>query len=122
MIDDEGDMLDFFKLAFKHFQHIDFFTSEKAAEGIEIARREKPNVISLDLRMPGMNGEEALIELKKFLPETKFIVMTGWEDGETQRRIESMGVAGYYPKPIDLEKVVTKIMSLLMIKDRGSYG
>lgn len=117
MVDDETDMLEFFRGAFKHFTHIEFLTSSKAAEGIEIAKREKPRVISLDLRMPGMGGEEALRELKKVLPETKFIVMTGWEDGETQARIEAMGAAAFYPKPIDLEKVITKIMSLLMLKE-----
>lgn len=74
-------------------------------------------MILLDLRMPGMNGEEALIELKNLLPESKFIVMTGWEDGETKERIEKIGVSAYFAKPVDLEKVVTKIMNLMMVKE-----
>ena len=119
MIDDEHDIVNFFSKTFQNFKHINFMAADRAAKGIEIARQEKPGVVMLDLRMPGMNGEEALIELKKFLPETKFIVMTGWEDGETRERIERLGVSAYYPKPIDLEKVVTKIMSLIMLKDRG---
>ena len=117
IIDDETDSVGFFSKAFKNFKHIEFFTSDRATGGIEIAKNEKPDVILLDLRMPGMNGEEALIELKRHLPNTKYIVMTGWEDGETQKRIEDLGVAAYYPKPIDLEKVITKIMSLLMLKE-----
>lgn len=116
MIDDEFDIVDFFAQTFENFPQIQFFMALRAGQGIEIAKKEKPDVILLDLRMPEMGGEEALIELKKFLPATKFMVMTGWEDGETRERIEKIGIAAYFSKPVDLEKVVTKIMSLLMVK------
>ncbi len=120
MIDDEQDIVGFFSKTFRIFKHIQFFTANRAGQGIEIAKKEQPRVVLLDLRMPGMNGEEALIELKSLLPETKFIVMTGWEDGATQERIKRIGVDAYYIKPVDLEKVSTKTMSLLMLKDRSS--
>ena len=117
MIDDEADIVNFFVKSFEHFRHIQFFKSTRALEGIEIARQEKPDVVLIDLRMPGMNGEEALRELKTLLPGARFIVMTGWEDGSVRERIErEIGVAAYYAKPIDLEKVITKVMSLLMVK------
>ncbi|MCM8776002.1 MAG: response regulator [Candidatus Omnitrophica bacterium] len=117
MVDDEEDIVHFFTKAFENFNHIEFFSAIRAAQGIEIAKSEKPHVILLDLRMPGINGEEALIELKKTLPDTKFIVMTGWEDGATRERIEKqIGVAAYYTKPVNLEKVITKIINLLMVK------
>lgn len=122
MIDDEHDIIHFFKKTFVNFKHIELFTADRAQPGIEIAKKENPKVILLDLRMPGMNGEEALIELKELLPETKFIVMTGWEDGDTRGRIERIGVDAYYNKPIDLEMVVTKILSFLMVKDKEANG
>lgn len=119
MIDDERDIVQFFAQTFNNFKHIEFFTALRAAQGIEIAKTEKPQVILLDLRMPEMNGEEALEELRALLPETKFIIMTGWENGETQKRLEATPqVAAFYSKPIDLEKVVTKVMNLIMIKDK----
>ena len=72
----------------------------------------------MDLRMPGMNGEEALKQLKRELPGTRLMVMTGWEDGAVRERIErEIGVSAYYSKPVDLEKVITKIMNLLMVKE-----
>lgn len=117
MIDDEPDIVSFFEKTFENFPHIQFFRSLRAVEGLEIAKRERPDVVLLDLRMPGMNGEEALGGLKSFLPETKFIIMTGWEDGSVRERIErDFGVAAYYTKPVDLEKVITKIMNLLMVR------
>lgn len=117
MIDDERDIVNFLSQTFKNFPNIQFMTALRAMQGIEIAKKENPQVILLDLRMPGMNGEEALGELKKILPECKFIVMTGWDDGITQDRIEKAGVAAYFSKPVDLEKLVTKVISLVMVKN-----
>lgn len=117
MVDDEPEIVDFFSAAFKNFKHIQFLSALRAVQGMEIAKQEKPKVILLDLRMPGMNGEEALKELKKLLPETKFIIMTAWNDGQTKERIlNQIGVSAYFEKPMDFEKVVQKIIELVMVK------
>jgi len=117
MIEDEQDIIYALAQVFENFKHIKFFGAESAVQGIELAKAERPGVVLLDLHMPRMSGEEALAELKKLLPETKFIIITGWDDGETKRRIERMGIDAYFSKPMDLERLVTKIISLLMIKN-----
>lgn len=119
MIDDETDIISFLATTFKNFKSIEFFTALRAAPGIDIAKKEKPQLVMLDLRMPGMNGEEALEELKRILPNSKFIIMTGWDDEFTEARIQQLGVDAYLTKPIDLEKLITKVMNLLMIKKKG---
>lgn len=116
MIDDEKEIVDFFAVAFQGFKHIQFFSAIRASQGMEIAKQEKPKVIILDLRMPGMNGEEALKELRKLLPNTKFIVMTAWNDGETKERLLRQGVSAYFEKPTDFERVIQKIVELVMVK------
>lgn len=117
MIEDEADLVRFFEQTFQHFKDIQFFSALRAREGVETAKREKPDVVIVDLRMPGMSGEEALKELKISLPETKIVVVTAWDDGVTRERIErEFGVDAYFEKPIDLEKVLGKIMELLAVK------
>ena len=115
MIEDEKDIIYSLTQVFENFKHIKFIGAESALQGIELAKVERPGVILLDLHMPRMSGEEALVELKKILPGSKFIVMTGWEDGETRLRVERIGIDAYFSKPMNLEKLVTKIISLLMI-------
>lgn len=118
MIEDEADLVRFFEQAFQNFKQIQFFSALRAREGVEIAKRENPNVIILDLRMPGMSGEEALKQLKVLLPGTKFVIVTAWNDGATRERIErDIGIDAYFEKPVDLERVIGKVMSLLMVKD-----
>ena len=117
MVDDEKDIVDFFAEAFQNFKDIQFLSAVRAAQGIELAKQERPKVILLDLRMPGLNGEEALRQLKTLLPETKFIVVTAWEDGTTKDRIvNQIGVDAYFEKPVEFESVVNKVISLLMVK------
>jgi len=117
MIEDEEDLVKFFAEAFGNFKQIQFLSSTRGREGIEIAKREKPAVVILDLRMPGLNGEETLKELKVLLPGTKFLIMTAWNDGTTRERIETqIGVDAYFEKPVDLERVIGKVMGLLMVK------
>ena len=117
MIEDEEDLVKFFQEAFQNFKQIQFLFSTRGREGIEIAQREKPQVVILDLRMPGLNGEETLKELKVLLPGTKFVIMTAWNDGTTRERIEKeIGVDAYFEKPVDLERVIGKVMGLLMVK------
>ena len=117
MIEDEEDLIRFFEQAFQHFKQIQFFSATRGREGIEIARKEKPQVIMLDLRMPGLNGEEALKELKVLLPGTKFVVVTAWDDGVTRERLENeIGIDAYFEKPVNLEEVMGKIMSFFMVK------
>lgn len=117
MIEDEKDIIYSLAQVFENFKHIKFLSAESALQGIKLAKAERPDVILLDLHMPRMSGEEALKNLKEILPGSKFIIMTGWEDGETKQRIEKMGVDGYFTKPMNLEKLITKIISLLMIKN-----
>ena len=66
-----------FARTFQNFPHIDFHSAPDAKSGIAMAHKEKPQVILLDLRMPGIGGEEALVQLKHELPETKFMLSNG---------------------------------------------
>ena len=119
LVDDEKDVVNFFSGVFANFKHIQFLTATGGRQALEIAKREKPKLILMDLRMPDMNGEEVLKELKPFLTDSKFVVMTGWDDGETRDRfLNEHKVDAYFDKPINLEEVITKVFSLLMVKSR----
>lgn len=114
MIEDEEDLVRFFEEAFRNFKEIQFLSALRAREGMEIAKREKPGVVILDLKMPGFSGEEALKELKTSLPGAKFVIVTAWNDGSTRERIErEVGVEAYFEKPVDLERVLGKVAELL---------
>ena len=120
-IDDERTFVEFVEKTFWPYKEEVLFLSAHTADlGIEIALREKPQVVVLDLRMPGaMDGEGVLKRLKKELPETKFIVVSAWNDGQNKDRIlKEIGVDGYFDKPISLREFMRTVLGFLSLDSR----
>jgi DNA-binding NarL/FixJ family response regulator len=68
------------------------------AEAIEACRRLRPDLVVMDIAMPGLGGLEATLQIRKELPEVKVLVLTQYEDREYIRRFLKLGVAGYVLK------------------------
>jgi DNA-binding NarL/FixJ family response regulator len=67
-------------------------------EAIEAARALSPDVILMDIAMPGLGGLEATLEIRKENPAAKILVLTQYEDREYIRRFLKAGVSGYVLK------------------------
>lgn len=80
-----------------------------AEDAIASSRTDPPDVILLDLRMPGMSGIQVLKTIKQFNPSIQVIMMTGL--GVSQESAEAMesGAFDCVMKPVDIENVVLKI-------------
>lgn len=90
----------------------DFEVVAEAADGIEglkRARELKPDVILLDLNMPGLSGLEVLKILSQDLPECVVIVLTVSEEGDELAEALRSGARGYLVKNIDAEALVSGI-------------
>jgi DNA-binding NarL/FixJ family response regulator len=67
-------------------------------QAIEQCRELKPDVVLMDIAMPGLGGLEATLELKRGAPKTRVLVLTQYDDAEYVRRFLKIGVAGYVLK------------------------
>ena len=56
--------------------------AEDAVEGLKLIERHKPDVILMDLGLPGMNGIEAMVKCKEILPDSKIIALTSHDKSE----------------------------------------
>lgn len=79
--------------------------SEDATEGLKQVERLKPDVILMDLGLPGMNGIEATIKVKEMLPSTKVIALTSHDREEEVIAALSSGASAYCLKDIDPNKL-----------------
>ncbi len=59
----------------------------------------------MDIMMPGRNGVESFIEIRKFKPEAKVYMMTGFSVDELIDKAVENGAMGVFSKPVDLQKV-----------------
>lgn len=134
LADDEGIVLD--SLSFiiqKNFGNRCVIECAKTGrEVIEIADDFRPDIAIMDIQMPGINGIEAMKELKKRNSSALFIVMTAYDKFAYAREALNLGVVEYLTKPVNHSVVVgtlSKAMALienqrekrnneLMIKER----
>lgn len=78
-------------------------------EGLKRARQLKPDVVLLDLHMPGLSGREAMAALAEELPGTAVLMLTVSEDAEDLVETLRAGARGYLLKNIDAEFLVESI-------------
>lgn len=67
-------------------------------EGLKLAVEYKPDVILMDLLMPGMGGLEAIARICEVIPEARIIVVTSLEDEDKILSAIQAGALGYFPK------------------------
>jgi two-component system response regulator DevR len=83
-----------------------------AADGMERARELRPDVLLLDMRMPGAGGMVLLEQLTEELPEIKVLVMTASEKAETLLQAVAAGAAGYLTKRASRLELVDAVITI----------
>ena len=81
-------------------------------QAFEVIRREKPDVVITDIRMPGLDGIQLAEKTKQILDHVFFVIVSGYSQFEYARQAVKLGVEDYLVKPIrkkDLEAVLEKI-------------
>ncbi|OAT79963.1 response regulator [Desulfotomaculum copahuensis] len=74
-------------------------------EALEMVRRIRPQLVFMDVRMPLMDGLEALGRIKKLSPETEVVMMTAYFSDDTIARSLKKGAVRCLAKPFDVEKI-----------------
>jgi DNA-binding NtrC family response regulator len=78
-------------------------------DALESARKETYDVALIDLKMPEMDGEELLNELKRMIPKLEVIILTGHASEDSAVRTFRGGAYEYLTKPCELEELLTAI-------------
>jgi two-component system, chemotaxis family, chemotaxis protein CheY len=91
--------------------------AENGKEGIELAKKIHPDIITLDLSMPVMNGMEAASELRKLFPKTPIILFTLYGDGLSQIEATKAGVTLVLSKSTPLHSLIVIAHRLLGLPD-----
>lgn len=82
------------------------------AQAIELCRSLRPDVVLMDLRLPGLGGVEATLAIKKELPSCGIIVVTTFDGDEDIHRAIQSGANGYLLKDMSKEELVEAIRAV----------
>jgi DNA-binding response OmpR family regulator len=79
------------------------------AQALDAVKKEEPDVIVLDVKMPGMDGIEVLRRVKKAYPNVEVIILTGHGTDKDEEAARNLGAFDYIRKPADIEFLVPRI-------------
>ena len=90
------------RYALNEIENINVIAEAQNAEiGLEIIQKEKPDVVLMDLGLPGINGLDATMKVKEISPNTKVIILTSHDREEEVIASLGSGASGYCLKDID---------------------
>ena len=114
VIDDEPDLVSTIQCRLE-WSKFEVIAAGNGEEGLEKAANKKPDLILLDIDMPGMNGHEVLDRLRNRpdLRDIPVIMCTALCDPEDIAKASSYGVVDYVAKPFDFSELVEKISNVL---------
>ncbi|MBS3754500.1 MAG: response regulator [Desulfobacterales bacterium] len=78
-------------------------------QALEFVDNEVPDVMVLDLRMPGIDGIEVLRRVKKQYPNVQVIILTGHGSEKDEEEARRLGAFDYLQKPVEVDTLVTRI-------------
>ena len=78
----------------------------RGADAIEVARERPIDIALVDLKMPGISGEETLDALKREHPLMEVVILTGHGSVDSAVECTRAGAYGYLQKPCDLERIL----------------
>lgn len=95
------------RLLFEAFQE-EGYSVDLAANGpeaLEQISRKRPDIVLMDMKMPGMSGLEVLYKIKQTDRDLKVILMTAYGELEIVAEAMALGVTKYVTKPFDINEV-----------------
>ncbi|MEA3488943.1 MAG: response regulator [Candidatus Omnitrophota bacterium] len=111
IVDDEVDICDFVKSFFKD-RNFEVFTANNGKQAVDMVKSEKPEIVLMDIRMPVMDGMEALKEIRKLDGAIKVIMITAIEDEKKAEEAKHHGAIEYITKPLLLEQLERTVFTI----------
>jgi len=95
-------------------------TTRSGEEALNLAKELKPDIVLLDLNMPGLSGLEAIPRLREILPEIKVIALTMMDQAAYQPAALAAGADGFVPKASMCNDLMPAILDA--ISDKETIG
>ncbi len=119
LVDDEIGNLKILKRMLNKVGYLNILTAHGGQEGVDIYTDEQPDLMVLDLKMPGLNGFEVMTCLKnKSLVDSyhPIIALTAQQDEETRLAALEGGAKDFIGKPFELTEILARINNMLEVR------
>jgi diguanylate cyclase (GGDEF)-like protein len=123
MVDDEEVVIDLIQAYLDSAGYRRFISTTDPRKALELMLRERPQVVLLDINMPGMSGLQIMQAMRAdpSLQHVPVIVLTGVNDPETKLRALGLGASDFLGKPVDESELVLRLRNTLAAKAYQDY-
>ena len=104
IVDDEIEICEFLGEYFKD-RHYEVVTASSGIDALQKVTNENPQILLLDIKMPGVDGLQVLREVKMKNPKIKVIMVTATESNDDISEAFKLGADNYITKPLSLEEL-----------------
>lgn len=117
VIEDNSDNFRLISYALSRYGY-EIIHAQSGEEGIEIAKREKPFFIIMDINLPGIDGLEATKKIREIeeIKDIPIIAITSFAMAGDREKVLSAGCNGYFEKPIDPLTIIESIHKIIGIE------
>ena len=119
LVDDEKEFVETLSERIRMREH----DSEVALDGEQALKKMEddiPDVVVLDLKMPGIDGMEVLRRIRKAYPKVQVIMLTGHGSEKDEEEARKLGAFEYLEKPVEIDKLMKKIKKAYKSKFESS--
>ncbi|MCF8565626.1 response regulator [Alicyclobacillus tolerans] len=88
-----------------HKEGYAIFQAPNGQTALDIVQQENPDLILLDMKIPGMDGLEILRNIRKLEVDTKVIMMTAYGELDLIQEAMEMGALAHFTKPFDIDEL-----------------
>jgi DNA-binding NtrC family response regulator len=99
----------------------DITTAINGNDALKIAKNKQFDLALVDLKMPGMNGQELLGILKREHKHLEVIILTGHGSLDSAVECTKLGAFGYLPKPYEIEKLLDSLRSAYEVRMKKKF-
>jgi len=112
IVDDEDMMREAAKPYFERKGYQVFYAGT-GKDGLEVFKKEAPDITLLDLGLPDIDGKEVFIKMRELNRSSRIIVLTGFGEDEINKEIRLLGPDAYFTKPCKLPAVADTIAQMV---------
>lgn len=109
IVDDEPDMLRLLSMMLKSKTAYDVTTTNNPVEALELAKKNKFDILITDLKMPGLDGIELLNAVRSFDPDIPIIIITAYATAESAAEAMEKNAFDFITKPFRKEQIIFTI-------------
>ena len=112
VVDDDQGILDSFEILLG--DRYDLIKAENGYEALRILDTDPPQLMFLDIKMPGLDGMDVLKKLQKDQKKVGVVIITATDQEKTEVEARSLGVIDYLKKPLDIfeiDRITSQVLS-----------